>query len=69
MSPLTLPFVRLLLAAATIGGLTPLCITAIQAATQSSQFLGPALFMTGMACSSIAASLLLIKRFPDTNRV
>lgn len=53
---------------ATIGGLTPLVITAIQQATGAT-FLGPGVFMSFMALTSITGSLLLIKYYPDTNRV
>lgn len=51
----------------TFGGLTPLIITAIQTSS-GAVFLGPGLYMTAMALSSIASSLLLIRYYPDTNR-
>jgi hypothetical protein len=53
---------------ATIGGVTPLIITALQAAT-GAVFLAPAVFMSGMAVSSLVGSLLLIKFKPATNQV
>lgn len=55
-------------AGATVGGVTPLIITAIQAST-GAVFLGPAVFMTVMALSSILGSLALIKYYPATNMV
>lgn len=53
---------------ATVGGVTPLIITAIQAST-GAVFLGPALFMTVMALTSILGSLALVKYYPATNLV
>lgn len=50
------------------GGLTPLAMTAIQTGTHSI-FIGPGLWMTGMAVISIVSSLLLIKCYPLTNTV
>lgn len=49
------------------GGLTPLAMTAIQTGTKSI-FIGPALWMVGMALISIVSSLLLIKCYPLTNQ-
>uniref|UniRef100_A0A383VDF7 Major facilitator superfamily (MFS) profile domain-containing protein n=1 Tax=Tetradesmus obliquus TaxID=3088 RepID=A0A383VDF7_TETOB len=49
------------------GGLTPLAMTAIQTGT-GSIFIGPALWMVGMALISIVSSLLLIKCYPLTNQ-
>jgi hypothetical protein len=47
---------------------TPLIITAIQAST-GAVFLGPAVFMTFMALSSILGSMALVKYYPATNMV
>lgn len=55
-------------AGATIGGVTPLIITAIQTST-GAVFLGPGVFMTFMALTSILGSLALIKYYPATNMV
>jgi hypothetical protein len=49
------------------GGLTPLAMTAIQTGTKSI-FIGPALWMVGMAVISIVSSLFLIKHYPLTNQ-
>eukprot|EP00879_Flechtneria_rotunda_P018557 GHRR01019471.1.p1 GENE.GHRR01019471.1~~GHRR01019471.1.p1 ORF type:complete len:249 (+),score=54.38 GHRR01019471.1:262-1008(+) len=49
------------------GGLTPLIMTAIQTST-GSIFVGPGLWMTGMAVISVACSVLLIKKYPLTNK-
>uniref|UniRef100_A0A383VCS5 Major facilitator superfamily (MFS) profile domain-containing protein n=1 Tax=Tetradesmus obliquus TaxID=3088 RepID=A0A383VCS5_TETOB len=49
------------------GGLTPLAMTAIQTGTKSI-FIGPGLWMVGMALISIVSSLLLIKCYPLTNQ-
>lgn len=49
------------------GGLTPLAMTAIQTGTHSI-FIGPGLWMTGMAVISIIASLGLIRFYPLTNQ-
>jgi hypothetical protein len=55
-------------AGATVGGVTPLIITAIQAST-GAVFLGPGVFMTFMALTSVLGSLALIKHYPATNTV
>jgi len=47
---------------------TPLIITAIQTST-GAVFLGPGVFMSFMALTSIVGSLLLIKFYPATNMV
>ncbi|KAF6255165.1 major facilitator superfamily domain-containing protein [Scenedesmus sp. NREL 46B-D3] len=49
------------------GGLTPLAMTAIQTGTES-VFIGPALWMAGMAVISIVCSMLLVKVYPLTNQ-
>jgi hypothetical protein len=49
------------------GGLTPLAMTAIQTGTKS-VFIGPALWMVGMALISIVSSVFLIKFYPLTNQ-
>ncbi|KAF6255166.1 major facilitator superfamily domain-containing protein [Scenedesmus sp. NREL 46B-D3] len=49
------------------GGLTPLAMTAIQTGTKS-VFIGPALWMVGLALISIVCSSLLIKCYPVTNQ-
>lgn len=48
--------------------MTPLIITAIQTST-GAVFLGPGVFMSFMALTSIVGSLLLIKFYPATNMV
>lgn len=53
---------------ATVGGVTPLIITAIQAST-GAVFLGPGVFMTFMALTSVLGSMALIKYYPATNTV
>lgn len=50
------------------GGLTPLAMTAIQTGT-GSIFIGPGLWMTGMAVISVGCSTLLVKHYPLTNNV
>jgi hypothetical protein len=49
------------------GGLTPLAMTAIQTGT-GSVFIGPGLWMVGIAIISIISSALLIKHYPLTNQ-
>jgi hypothetical protein len=51
-----------------VGGVTPLIITAIQAST-GAVFLGPGVFMTFMALTSVLGSMALIKYYPATNTV
>eukprot|EP00775_Hariotina_reticulata_P013429 gene13429-13557_t len=48
------------------GGVSPLIMTAIQTST-GSIFIGPGLWMTGMAIITIACSMMLIKVYPLTN--
>lgn len=49
------------------GGLTPLVMTSIQTATKSI-FIGPGIWMSGMAVISIVCSLGLIRWYPLTNQ-
>lgn len=49
------------------GGLTPLIMTAIQTNSKSI-FIGPGIWMSCMAVVTIVSCLILLKRFPATNK-
>jgi hypothetical protein len=54
-------------AGSTIGGVCPLIITAVQAATGSIYY-GPAIVLAATAVITVIASALLIKFYPAANK-